>query len=297
MDIKNIETFIRVAEIGNFSRTAEELGYAQSTVTMQIKQLENEVGVQLFERQGKKVSLSKEGRQFLEYAYHVSKCTSEMKESFSGSREPSGILTIGIVESLCSAVFKEISQEYIKQWPNVRLKVKISGTEEILQMLKQNHVDLIITLDEEVKSQDLKLALRKEENVTFFCSRSNPLASGDIWMLQDILEEKFILPGEKNICHKHFTRLVEESSIHISSPVEIESSDFMIEYVNKNLGISFLPEILLAASSKKGGLHMFAVPDCQTKLYTQLIYKKDKWLSPAMKEFIDIARVKIYSIL
>lgn len=297
MDIKNIETFIRVAEIGNFSRTAEELGYAQSTVTMQIKQLEGEIGVPLFERQGKRVSLSKEGRQFLNYAYHIAKCTAEMKESFSGAKDPTGVLTVGIVESLCSSIFKEIFEEYMKQWTDVKLKIRISNTEGILQMLKLNQVDFVIILDKEVKSQELKMALRREENVTFFCSRRNRLSSSDTWMLQDILNERFIMWERKTAYQKHFDRILDEKNIHVFSAMETGSTDMLVNFVGKNLGISLAPEILLTSCTEKDSLHLFSVPEYQDKLYTQLIYKKDKWLSPAMKEFVDLTREKLFAIL
>lgn len=297
MDIKNIETFIRVAEIGNFSRTAEELGYAQSTVTMQIKQLEGEIGVPLFERQGKRVSLSKEGRQFLNYAYHIAKCTAEMKESFSGAKDPTGVLTVGIVESLCSSIFKEIFEEYMQQWTDVKLKVRISNAEGILQMLKLNQVDFVIILDKEVKSQELKMALRREENVTFFCSRRNRLSSSDTWMLQDILNERFIMWERKTAYQKHFDRILDEKNIHVFSAMETGSTDMLVNFVGKNLGISLAPEILLTSCTEKDSLHLFSVPEYQDKLYTQLIYKKDKWLSPAMKEFVDLTREKLFAIL
>lgn len=297
MDIKNIETFIRVAEIGNFSRTAEELGYAQSTVTMQIKQLEGEIGVPLFERQGKRVSLSKEGRQFLNYAYHIAKCTAEMKESFSGEKDPTGVLTIGIVESLCSSIFKDIFEEYMRQWPEVKLKVRISNTEGILQMLKLNQVDFVIILDKEVKSQEMKMALRREENVTFFCSKKSRLTSSDTWRLQDILNERFITWERKNVYQKHFDRILDENNLHIFSAMETDAAGLVVEYVRKNLGISFAPEILVTSCMEKDSLHLFSVSEYEDKLYTQLIYKKDKWLSPSMKEFVDLTREKLFAIL
>ena len=69
MELKNIRTFIKVAELENFTKASQELGYAQSTVTMQIQQLENELHANLFERNGKRIRLSAAGREFLKYAY------------------------------------------------------------------------------------------------------------------------------------------------------------------------------------------------------------------------------------
>ena len=71
MELRNVKTFIKIAEIGNFSRAASDLGYAQSTVTMQIQTLERELGVSLFERNGKSAVLSAAGKEFLDYAYDL----------------------------------------------------------------------------------------------------------------------------------------------------------------------------------------------------------------------------------
>ena len=74
MELRNVKTFIKIAEIGNFSKAATELGYAQSTVTMQIQTLERELGVSLFERNGKSAVLSAAGKEFLDYAYNLQRC-------------------------------------------------------------------------------------------------------------------------------------------------------------------------------------------------------------------------------
>lgn len=82
MEIKNICTFVKAAELGNFTKAAQELGYAQSTVTAQIQQLENELHVNLFERNGKRIVLSASGKEFLQYAYQIIKYESMAVEHF-----------------------------------------------------------------------------------------------------------------------------------------------------------------------------------------------------------------------
>ena len=82
MELRNVKTFIKIAEIGNFSKAATELGYAQSTVTMQIQTLERELGVSLFERNGKSAVLSAAGKEFLDYAYNLQRC--EAMAAFCG---------------------------------------------------------------------------------------------------------------------------------------------------------------------------------------------------------------------
>ena len=79
MELRNIKSFIKVAEFENFSKAAEVLGYAQSTITLQIQQLEQELGVNLFDRIGKRVLLSEKGRAFLSYANDMVQLEAEAK--------------------------------------------------------------------------------------------------------------------------------------------------------------------------------------------------------------------------
>ena len=90
MELKNIHTFIKVAEFENFTKASNELGYAQSTVTMQIQQLENELQANLFERNGKRIRLSSAGQEFLKYAYQISKYESMALDHFHRTEEPEG---------------------------------------------------------------------------------------------------------------------------------------------------------------------------------------------------------------
>ena len=108
MEMRNIKTFIRVAELGNFSRAAQDLGYAQSTVTTQIQMLEKELQVTLFERNGKHVSLSGAGKEFLEYAYQMQRYEAMAINHFASGQEPHGSVTIGVMETICASHYGEI---------------------------------------------------------------------------------------------------------------------------------------------------------------------------------------------
>lgn len=109
MELRNVKTFIKIAEIGNFSKAATELGYAQSTVTMQIQTLERELGVSLFERNGKSAVLSAAGKEFLDYAYNLQRCEAMALEHFAEGADPGGEVSVGIMETLCASRYGIIS--------------------------------------------------------------------------------------------------------------------------------------------------------------------------------------------
>lgn len=108
MELRNIFTFLRAVELGNFSKTAEALGYAQSTVTMQIQQLEEELGHPLFDRFNRSISLTAFGESFLPLAQRMYNTAQEMTTLTADPRELGGTLRIGIVESLFFSEFLKL---------------------------------------------------------------------------------------------------------------------------------------------------------------------------------------------
>ena len=114
MEFRNIVTFLKVAELKNFSKAAEKLGYSQSAVTVQIQQLEKELGVRLFERVGKGVALTESGQDFVFHANEILNTTRQAVESVKNhgkhpdQKEITGILKVGSVESVSTALLPEI---------------------------------------------------------------------------------------------------------------------------------------------------------------------------------------------
>ena len=135
MELKNIHTFIKVAEFQNFTKASAELGYAQSTVTMQIQQLENELHANLFERNGKRIRLSAAGQEFLKYAYQISKYETMAINHFHRTEEPEGNLNIGIMETLCSSEYTDLFYTFQEKYPKISLRLEVVTTLKAMEDL------------------------------------------------------------------------------------------------------------------------------------------------------------------
>ena len=143
MEFRQIQTFMQIAQVKNFSKTAELLGYSQSAVTVQIRQLETELGVRLFDRTGKKVILTPKGKEFL---IHANKIIDEMhkaKDAMNDTAELKNPLHIGTIESLCTVKLQEIVQRFRKEHPQVRIQITIGSPERLIQKMEHNELDVI----------------------------------------------------------------------------------------------------------------------------------------------------------
>lgn len=286
MELRNVKTFIRVARLDSFSKAGENLGYAQSTVTLQIKQLEEELGVLLFERKGKKVTLSQKGKEFLVYANKLIKCEAEAINAVTCEGKPKGELRIGILESLSVSDYIRAIKEYMKNYKEVILIVKIATTLELMNFLSKGLLDIIILLDRKITKPDFQVFFEKEEKIVFFSYLKHPMAN-KLVTLEDISREKFILTEKGCNYRQVFEEKLSEKGLTVNYCLDIGSTKTIIEYVKDELGISLLPEFNLNEVIDRE-VSKISVEACHIILYTQVILNKDRWKSPTIKAFLDI---------
>ena len=197
MEIRQVQSFVHVARLGSFSRAAETMGYSQSAITVQIRLLEEELGTKLFDRMGKKVSLTPQGKRFLEHAsrilYEMNRTIMAMNED----RELENPLHIGTIESLCTAKFPRILSQFHTLYPKVNIQITLDSPEKLIRMMEHNELDLIYILDTPRWNKEWIKVMEAAEPIVFVASVNSEFALRKEMVLQDILGEPFFLT-EKN---------------------------------------------------------------------------------------------------
>lgn len=287
MEMKNIRTFVRVAELGNFTRAAQELGYAQSTITLQMQQLEDELRVSLFTRNGKRISLSASGREFLQYAYQIIKYESMVLEHFSFSGEPSGELKIGIMETLCASEYASIFQDFLAGHPKVQMNLQIVTTHRALDYLDRGLFDLIFLLDNRILRPDLVTAREYPVDISFFCAASHPLAKEKSVSLERLLQENFILTEKGCNYRQVFESDLAARGQSLHCVTEIGYTQYIIQTVAKKLGIGLLPSITLKEALADGSIALIRVENYQIRMSIQVIYSNRRRVSLPLHAFLD----------
>lgn len=133
MEVRQLNTLIRAAQFQSFSKAAESLSYSQSAVTVQIKALEEELGVRLFDRMGKRVILTTQGRHFLEYAHSILDTIHSARQAISDDTDLNGCLHIGTLESLCFFRLPGLMRQFRRENPGVSLRVTTGSPEELIE--------------------------------------------------------------------------------------------------------------------------------------------------------------------
>lgn len=287
MEIKNIRTFVKVAEFGNFTKAAQELGYAQSTVTMQIQQLESELHVNLFDRNGKRIHLSASGKEFLQYAYQIIKYESMAVEHFSLSGEPEGELNIGIMETICASGFVSLFQNFCRHYPKVSLNLQIVTTHQALDSLEKGKFDLIFLLDNKISRPDMVTVREYPADISFFCASGHPLASRKDIPLELLVQEPFILTEKGCNYRQVFESEIAARGLTLSCITEIGYTPYIIQAVSHRLGIGLLPAMTLTEALRDGSISLLLVHNYQIRMSIQVVYSNRRRISLPLHAFLD----------
>lgn len=294
MDFKSLKTFIQVAELNSFTKAGEKLGYSQPTVSFQIKQLENELDIQLFERIGHTITLTDSGRQALSYAQEICRMSEKMISSKTQDNTPKGNINLAMADSLCTPLIINNFNKFREMYPQISLNIKTAGTDELFRLLDHNEADIVCTLDNHIYSTNYIISNEEKVDIHFICSADNPLAKETTLNINDLLKEPFFLT-EKGMSYR---RLLDENmaknSIEIEPVLEIGSADLICKLITENMGISFLPDYVTKSAVENGNIVRLNVQDFNVELWKQLLYHRDKWVSQQMQVVIDyLSSVKL----
>lgn len=293
MEIRNLVTFARIAEVQNFSKTAEQLGYSQSAVTMQIKQLEGELGAQLFERIGKQVKLTQAGERLLPYALEILAAVRQAKNIVREPGAISGRLRIGTCESFVNSILPPVMMEFCHLCPRVEVSTHTALVPDLFAMLRQNDVDLLYFLDQKMYFPEWIKVSERPENIFFVASSHSPLAGQRQIALERLLEQPLYLT-EKGISYRYaMEQQLAEKGFELHPCWEVGNTDVITRFLLQNRGISFLPEYVVREYLQQGQLVILDTECDQIVMWSQLVYHRKKYVTPQMSQFIEVLQKHI----
>lgn len=287
MDLRALNIFIQVAELNSFTRAGEKLGYSQPTVSFQIKQLEQELGVQLFDRIGHTVSLTAAGRTALAYAQHICQLSLEMHQGAKGLLEPHGEVRIAMADSLCEPLIVKGFAEFRRNYPQVITHVTTAGTSEMFRLLDHNEVDIVCTLDNHIYDSTYIIASEKKVGVHFVVSTKNPLSAKKSVTIDEIINLPFILTEKGMSYRRNLDETLARTNRELHPVLELGRTDSICALVEQNMGVSFLPDYVTEDAVNAGHLVRIEVEGLQPELWIQLLYHRDKWVSQQMQAALD----------
>ena len=237
---------------------------------------------------GKKVSLTPQGKRFLEHAnrilYEMNRTIMAMNED----RELENPLHIGTIESLCTAKFPCILSQFHTLYPKVNIQITLDSPEKLIRMMEHNELDLIYILDTPRWNKEWIKVMEAAEPIVFVASVNSEFALRKEMVLQDILGEPFFLT-EKNANYRQaLDQHLALENRTLDPVLEISDTEFIIKMVERNDGLSFLPYFAVEKYIRSGRIAMLDVTDIDISMYRQIFYHKNKYKTREMSEFIRL---------
>ena len=287
MDFDQLNTFLEIVRLKSFSKAAQTCFRTQPAISAQIRQMEQELGTQLFERFGSRISLTIAGKTFAEYARDI---LDLKKQSFDAVREldriPRGEVVIAANEATCVNVLPSVFSNFKGRFPNVRIQVVRSFASRTIEAVMDNSVDFGIT-QLPIAEKKLVVVQVHSDEICLLVSPNHRFASMKGVGAAEISKEELILP-KSGRTRARINEYLDAYEDDLKISMELESSEMLKRFVMADLGVTFLAATHAREEIATGRLKAIRLQPLPMIRTIGLIYRKDKALSRAALGFIEV---------
>ncbi len=289
MEIKQLVTFYAVAQSLSFSQAAVDLNYAQPTITTHIQILEQELGVPLFDRLGKKITLTTAGERLLSYAEHLIRIEGEARSVIVNSAaEPVGDLLIAASGSLMSYHLPPIIEAYKHQFPAVNLRIMASVlNQDLVQAVTQGEFDMGLVY-RQVLPDTVDFIKLMDETLLLACSAAHPLAQSGRLELSELPYHTILFMAHSCPLRNVFDQILDQHQIRISPDIEFNDYDTLKRYTKMGTGVALFPVAVIQEEMQRGEIVSLDWLGNELTMPIWLIWHREKWMSPAVTAFRDM---------
>lgn len=288
MELTYLQTFREVAVRQSFTRAAEELGYAQSSVTMQIQKLEKAYGVPLFERYGRKLRLTSAGEELLKIAVQMLELYQQSKERLA--KQGGGTLAIGTIDSIASYFLPPLIQQIRRNYPDLAIRLQPDNEARIINRVREGELDVGLILENNPSDPTLQWITIREEPLVLVSHPAHPLALLPSVELVHLNGVEWIMAEPTCNYRMMLEKTLRAEGIAYRIGLELGNPEAVKRCVKAGSGISLLPRMAAEEELRRGELAElpFAHPDIRLDL--QMAMHPKKWRSLPLLEFIDLLR-------
>ncbi|MBV9506612.1 MAG: LysR family transcriptional regulator [Acidobacteriia bacterium] len=292
MDFDQLHTFLEIVRLKSFSKAAQTCYRTQPAISAQVRQLEQELRTELFERFGSRISLTTAGRIFAVYAEQMLDLRKRAQDAIAElETNPRGELVIAANEATCIYVLPKVFSQFRELFPAVQLQVDRSYGSRVVEAVMENSADFGLT-QLPVEEKRLQVVSVHHDEVRLIVPAHHPLADAASVTPPDLLDDYLLLPkqGKTRSRLNEWMELVEDQ-IQIS--MELDSTEMMKRFVMAGLGVAFLALSNCREEIAAGKLS--AIPIAPEPMIRRLglIYRKDKALSKAALGFIQVVQENV----
>lgn len=284
MELRQLKYFVKVAEVLNFSEASRQLYITQSTLSQQIKQLEDEMGTRLFNRTSHSVTLTEAGAELLPYAQNTIRSADLCMARISDLNEMSvGTLNIGVTYSF-SPILTETIISFMRQYPHIKLNIYYKPMEELMDMLRKQSVDFALAFKPTKPIEGIESHILFQNCLSAIVDRSHPLAAQDRVTLQDLEKYDLALPAQGLQARNYFDQII-SSHKNLRVRVELNEVNILLKLLRQTQLVSVLAE---ATINNETGVKAIPLDIAQNEMTGCIHTLKDTYRKHSMVEFVKM---------
>ena len=289
MTLRHMILFRAVCESGfHTTRAAKALHMTQPAVSLAIKELEQYYGVRLFDRIGRRLQITDAGKQFLQYAIHITDLFEDM-ETMLRDWGTKGILRVGASITIGSQFLPGYVKVFSDRYPGIDVRALVEQAGRLEEKLLANELDFALT-EGIAHDPNILSEAYMEDQLSVICSADMGWAQGQNISIEEFKKQRFLLREPGSGTREVFDRAAAQAGLHVTPSWEAMSTTALINGVIHGLGIAVLPYRMILPSLERGLIVTVEVEDLVFPRNFYIVYHKDKFLTDAARAFIELCR-------
>lgn len=285
MEIRQLRYFLKVAEKLNFSEASRALFITQSTLSQQINKLEQECGLQLFERNSHEVTLTEAGRHLQRYAAKAVSSVDDCAQHLDDLKNLlTGELNIGVTFSF-NTIAHESIMAFLKKFPQVKLNVCYKPMSELMEKLKRRELDVVLAFKPSRPDDHVESRLLFVNRLAVIAREGHPVTNRTSLPLEDLTHYSLILPAHGLQARHAFDRLCATHNLQPQAGVEINNVNQLLKIVRESNYVTVLSESTILHES---GLRSVSIDCADNAMEGCIHFLRDAYLKRAAQEFITL---------
>ncbi len=293
MEFRQLRYFVKVAELRSFSEASKALFISQSTLSQQIKQLEEELGVELLVRDSRHVSMSDYGEQYLPYAKQVLKDVDTSTERMNDVRQLKiGTLNVGATYTFCPLLADTV-RDYMKKYPGIKLKIYCRSMENLMEMLEHGQLDVALSYKPLQSYDDIDSHILFNSNLCVIAGKDNPVAKKERIRLAELESLPLVLPAKGLQARNAFDSLLYGQNFKFDVRLEINDLSMLLDMVSRTNLVTLLSGATIHSnkdfvaisldhphSEMQGSFHLLKGTYCKnaTKEFLKMLVENNSFL-------------------
>lgn len=300
MEIRQLRTFHTVATLMSFHGAAKALGYAQSTVSAQIQNLEDDLGAKVFERVGRTFNLTPEGERLMEYAKRMVDLEVEAREKVLKSTDSDTTIHISADEYFCTIYICEILRILDGISEDLQVQFKPLLHDNMSKQLKSGDVDLAVIIGRDTGGdageEDLEYEQLGSESLVLVGRRKLQLSGQLLVTDDDLADQRLLVLTSEPRCAAIVEGMLQGRSVPFARRVELGSLATLLRLVSAGQGVAFLPRVLAMQEQKAGRLSILEWEGGSAEVALHMVRRRNAPASPIVENFMEAVRAAVTAV-